>query len=178
MRQCGIVASEQMPATSKRPPRAKLLQVIKETGGRVSEIAARFDCSRPTVYKWLYQLDLARVVGVATVDGVDASKRVDRVAILDAIDALYVPDEKHTSKYVKLPAVDAPILGGVSTETIPVRRAAEPVERKPRTMSFRSDLWRGAAVKAAAEDKDVRDVIEEAVERYLEDERARRGGEL
>ena len=47
-----------------RPKRAQLEALIRETGGNMTRLARALDCSRTTAYCWVYQLDLADVVGI------------------------------------------------------------------------------------------------------------------
>ena len=51
--------------SKRRPARKELEALIRETGGNVTKLAERLGCSRETAYRWIYQLRLDRVVGIA-----------------------------------------------------------------------------------------------------------------
>jgi transposase-like protein len=50
--------------SSRRPTRAALEQAIREEGGNVTRLAKRLGTSRQTLYKWIYELDLAGEAGI------------------------------------------------------------------------------------------------------------------
>lgn len=53
-----------MQTSTRRPTRAVLERLIRETGGSMTKLATRLDVTRPTAYTWVYQLGLAGVVGI------------------------------------------------------------------------------------------------------------------
>lgn len=52
--------------STKRPTRDELVPLIKETGGNMTRLAGRLGTTRQTLYTWIYQLDLADLVGIRT----------------------------------------------------------------------------------------------------------------
>jgi transposase-like protein len=50
--------------SSRRPSRAALEQAIREAEGNITRLAGRVGASRQTLYKWIYELDLAGVAGI------------------------------------------------------------------------------------------------------------------
>jgi hypothetical protein len=53
-----------MMPIARRPTRAVLEQLIRETGGSMTRLATRLNVTRPTAYSWVYMADLANVVGI------------------------------------------------------------------------------------------------------------------
>ena len=55
----------------KRPTRAELVPLIREARGNMTHLAGRLGTTRQTLYTWIYQLDLADLVGIRTKDQQD-----------------------------------------------------------------------------------------------------------
>lgn len=59
----------------QRPDRGSLANLIRETGGNMTRLASLLNVSKPTLYKWVYQLSLDGLAGVGLSDayGISAS---------------------------------------------------------------------------------------------------------
>ena len=53
---------------AERPTRAVMADLVRATGGNVSQLARRIGITRQTCYTWIYQLDLAPLVGIRQSD--------------------------------------------------------------------------------------------------------------
>ena len=102
-----------------RPPKADVEAAIRETGGNLTRAAARLDCTRQTLYVWIYQYGLQRLAGVRTLEGmiaapVNGSGPVPFTVRVPA--ALY--------KWAKIRAISADqTTGAVVTEALELLRA-------------------------------------------------------
>lgn len=56
-----------MFGSRRRPDRKTLAALVRETGGNVTALSGRLGVSRQTVYTWVYQLGLERLVGIRSV---------------------------------------------------------------------------------------------------------------
>ncbi len=68
-----------MPTRPKRPERAELEVLIRETGGNMTALADRLGVARQTAYTWIYQLGLERVVGVRLAEQGEGKSTVPRL---------------------------------------------------------------------------------------------------
>jgi hypothetical protein len=129
-----------------------LEQLLRACEGKVTRLAALLDVSRPTAYKWIYQLDLASVAGISSASGVSG------------VDALYRADRQtheDTEKAVKPQNGQERRLHGVSSVTV----ARDP--RVNTSIRMRESVWKRMRKRAIDEGRSVADLLEEASEEYL-----------
>jgi hypothetical protein len=133
----------------ERPDRTTLERLLRAGDGKLTRLAALLDVSRPTLYKWIYQLDLAGVAGISSVS---------------AVDGLYgerVQPEQNTEKAVKPLAIDERRLHGVSSIAI----ATDP--RVNTSIRIRESIWKRMRKRAIDEGRPVAELLEDAAAAYL-----------
>jgi len=114
-------------------------------GGNLTRAATLLGCSRPTLYKWVDQLDLTRLAGVRRepdVYGVDAKQ-----------------GHTHVGTSVNLAGPQVPILAGVSAEAAVLDQF-----KRQRGVSMTGAQWRWVRTYAAETDRAASDVVAEAIE--------------
>jgi hypothetical protein len=124
-------------------------RLLRAGDGKLTRLAALLDVSRPTLYKWLYQLDLSGVAGISSTSSVDALYG-DRVQA-----------EENTEKAVKLLPVAGHRLHGVNSITV----ATDP--RVNTSIRIRESIWKGMRKRAIDEGRPVAELLEDASEAYL-----------
>lgn len=135
----------------QRPTRHTLEQLLRETDGNISRLAGLLDISRPTLYEWIYQLDLASIAGIASVSNPDELYSSDSQA------------QENTGRSVKPQAQKGRKFQLVSSQ---VAVAADP--RVNTSVRIRASIWKRMRKLAIDENRPVAELMEEAAAAYLE----------
>jgi len=129
----------------RRPAKNTVKEAIQAAGGNLTLAANLLGCSRPTLYKWVDQLDLTRLAGVrreARVDGVDATQA-----------------RTSGQAAVKLEGQPLSIFPTVSAEAAVLDQF-----KRQRGVSMTGAQWRWVRTYAAQTDRDASDVVAEAID--------------
>lgn len=125
--------------STRRPPRALLEGLIRETGGNVTRLSTRLGVTRQTCYAWIYQLDLTGVVGIRTRE----QQQEDMV-----------PDER--------------LEGRPEPESTPRKGRPPGPERIAISARVDPRVWRAVRIRAIDEDRSASEILEAAARAYLE----------
>lgn len=125
---------------SRRPTRQVLEAGLRGHGGNLTRLAGALGVSRPTLYKWIYQLDLATLAGVATV---------------------YADGGNHTRKYVNARGSEERSLSGMEHEAA----ASDP--RISTNVRIRDGVWRALRKLAIDKGTSASDLLEQAAVEFL-----------
>lgn len=110
-----------------RPPKSVIEAAIRKAPGNISRAAVLLDCSRETLYRWIYQLGLERFAGVEPREGSDS---YDRAGVRDT-----------TSSKTNMSTVSS-----VDSETSRLRLVSTlPAQREykiPATVRLDESLWK------------------------------------
>lgn len=140
-----------MPAPSKRPAREQLAQAIRHHGGNLTSVAASLDCSRQTLYRWVYQLGLARLAGV---EPHEARQRIETA----------VTHTNKDSAVVTLRGRREPRLDVVASNiTLP----DPPEPRRQRGVVIPDSVWEAAQIEAVKRRISASEVVTIALRRLL-----------
>lgn len=148
------MAQEIVKRRPERPDRATLERLLRASDGKLTRVAALLDVSRPTLYKWLYQLDLASVAGVSSTYG-DSSTYA-------AYSSMRQPAE-NTKKAVKPEPTEAPTLQDVNSAATTATDL-----RVNTSIRIRESVWKRMRKRAIDEGRPVAELLEEASEAYLQ----------
>lgn len=127
-------------AQSRRPTRQALEAGIRSQAGNLTRLAGALGVSRPTLYKWIYQLDLSTVAGVATIDGAYGS---------------------YTRNYVKPSPMEGVSLSDVEQSST----VADP--RISTNVRIRDGVWRALRKLAIDRGTSASDLLERAAVEFL-----------
>lgn len=139
----------------QRPSRDQLKAAVKGSKGNLTEVASKLGCSRPTLYKWIDQLDLRDFVGVRSAYTVDDEPRAGGVGeVYDGESGGHGTRGKRTRERVLIFPDMA--TGSTLPDTF----------RRQRSVTISEGMWRWARVEAAKSDRTAADVIEAALVLY------------
>ncbi len=141
----------------QRPDRTALERLLRSGNGSLTRVAGLLDVSRPTLYKWIYQLDLVRLAGISIVDGPYSLYSKARQV------------QENTEKSVNPQAPRGRNLEGVESV---VTVAMDP--RVNTSVRIRESLWKQMRKRAIDENRPVADLMEEAAAAYLVAKKPRR----
>lgn len=145
-----------MPAPSKRPAREHLAQAIRHRGGVLRRVALDLNCTPPTLYKWIRQLDLAQLAQLPETLGpvnVDAESKVNAIS---TVDGKY--PKNYSKRSVNKDGSEAPRLGGMSEEQQAMTVA---------TTKIPSELWAWTRKRAIDDQKrSAAEIVVEALREY------------
>jgi transposase-like protein len=138
----------------KRPPKDVVAKAIEESSGVLTRVAATLDCSRPTLYKWIWQYSLQRLAGL------DSGSNGDSEASVDRQHCKHEPNVKYEKKYVKFSGGERPTFGSMST--------TQPTEglRMQRSVKLTDAQWAWARKRAIDEGCSASDLVERALDLY------------
>lgn len=144
-----------MARRMQRPDRGTLASLIRETGGNMTRLAALLNCSKPTVYKWVYQLGLDGLAGVGASDPYGVSAATER--------AEQGGEDPSARKKGVNPAV-----AGIRRLTLVSSMASELVDPTINTsVRIRQSVWRRMRKAAIDSGKPVAALLEVAIEGFL-----------
>jgi transposase-like protein len=125
---------------SRRPARSVLEAGLRAHGGNLTRLAGALGVSRPTLYKWIYQLDLATLAGVAVV---------------------YAMNGKNTRMYVKPAESEGRSLSGMEHDAT----VSDP--RVSTNVRIRDGVWRALRKLAIDKGTSASELLEQAAVEFL-----------
>lgn len=125
---------------SRRPGRTQLEAALRAHGGNLTRLAGALGVSRPTLYKWIYQLDLASLAGVSTV---------------------YADGGNYTKRYVNAEVGERRSLSGMEQE------GATSDPRISTNVRIRDGVWRALRKLAIDKGTSASDLLEQAAVEFL-----------
>jgi hypothetical protein len=137
---------------AKMPTRDVVEAALRSKGGNITKAAAVLGVSRPTLYDWIWKLDLSRVAGLDSQERKESRERQPLAPVEDVgVSVKPFPPER-------------PILGAM--ETVAATEATEDV-RLPHNVRLPESVWRKTQHESIDRGITTSDLVERALRSFL-----------
>lgn len=134
------------------PARTVVEAALRAKAGNITKAAAALGVSRPTLYDWIWKLDLSRVAGLDSQERKDWAHRKPLAVVVDAgVSVKPFPPER-------------PILGAM--ETVAATEATDDV-KLPHNVRLSESVWRRTQHESIDRGMTTSDLVERALRSFL-----------